>query len=298
MGVCPLISPDGGAPPAVGDNACLAVDALNVYWANGKVTPSGAVYKVPVNGGKPTLVKDTLDNPHGIATDGIDVFWANIGSGEIWKADGAGVTTPAPIVTGQSKPVDIVTTALGIVWLNSGDGSIYSSDKNGGNVTQIIAGVDGGVHTGHLRVAGSTVYWTDTAAGTIHSAPIMQNATATLVASPAVARYLDLDPKLIFFSSGSGATSDIATTPLAGTTITPIELNQAASAGVALDTLHLYWANAGTSMNTGTINRAKKDGTNATQLATGQNFPGCIALDALSIYWINDGGGAISKTGK
>jgi hypothetical protein len=298
MGVCPLISPDAGAPPAVGDNACLAVDLLNVYWANGKATPAGTVYKVPINGGTPVLVQGTLDIPHGIASDDVDVFWTSAGSGEIWKASTNGTGTPTAIVNGQKAPTDIVVTATGLVWLN-GDGSIFMSDKSGGNVNQVIApNMNGGTHNGHLRVGGTTVYWTDTNAGGVFSAPVVKNATATPLTGSANARFLDIDLKDIFYSAGAGATSTVDTTPLAGTTATPLLSNQAASQGVALDVLHLYWANGGSGANTGTINRAKKDGTNVVQLATGQNFPGCIALDALSIYWINEGGGTISKTAK
>ena len=298
-GVCPLISPDAGAPPPVGDNACLAVDALNVYWANGKTTPNGTVYKVPINGGTPVLVQGTLDIPHGIASDGLDVFWASNGSGEIWKAATNGTGTPTAIVNGQNKPIDIVATALGLVWLNGGDGSIFASDKSGGNVIQVIsASAVVGLHNGHLRVSGTTVYWTDTNGGAVYSSPIVKNSTATPVTSATNARFLDVDAKDIFFSAGSGATSSVNLTPLAGTTATAILMNQAASQGVAVDGFHLYWANGGLSASTGTINRAHKDGTGTTQLAMGQNFPGCIALDALSVYWINENGGAISKTAK
>jgi hypothetical protein len=299
MGVCPLLNPDAGAPPPVGDNACLAVDALNVYWANGKPTPNGTVYKVPINGGTPVLVQGTLDTPHGIASDGVDVFWTSVGSNDIWKAATNGTGTPTAIVSGQKGPTDIVATAAGLVWLNGGDGSIFASDKTGGNVTQIVAAnQNGGAHTGHLRVGGTTVYWTDTTAGGVYSAPIVKNATATPLTGTANARFLDIDLKDIFYSAGAGATSVVDTTPLAGTTATPILMNQAASQGVAVDGFRLYWANGGVGANTGTINRSHKDGTGAVQLATGQNFPGCIALDALSIYWINESSGTISKTAK
>jgi hypothetical protein len=189
-------------------------------------------------------------------------------------------------------------TATGLIWLNTTDGSIVASDKAGGNMVTVISGSGAATHPGHLRVGGTTVYWTDTIAGTVYSAPIVKNSTATPVTSVTGARFLDVDPKDIFLSAGGGATASVQSTPLAGPTATAILPNQPNAQGVAVDLAHVFWANAGTAANAGTINRAHKDGTGVVALSMGQNFPGCIALDALSVYWINLGGGTISKTGK
>src|SRR5260221_6130450 len=69
-GVCSLLPP-GTTPPKVGDFACLAIDKASVYWATGLQAQSGgAIYKVPLSGGIPQLVKDMQQNPHGIASNG------------------------------------------------------------------------------------------------------------------------------------------------------------------------------------------------------------------------------------
>lgn len=299
LGVCALISPDAGAPPPVGDFACLAVDPKNVYVANGRPTPNGVVYKVPLNGGAPTIIQASLDIPHGIASDGNEVYWANNGSGDIWKASANGGGMPGAIVNGQNRPIDLVVSAGALYWLNAGDGTVMTADKNGANVTK-IAGPSGAAasHPGHLRVSATKVYFTDSFSGVVNSAPLVPNSATTVVASASNARFLDIDSTDIFFVSGGAATSAVNQTPLAGPTVTPVALNQTNTAGVALDGAMFYWANSGIVAASGTINRAKKDGSGATPLAMGQSYPQCIALDATSIYWVNIGTAAVSKTGK
>lgn len=56
----------------------IAVDATNVYWANGGGSPSGAVMKVPLGGGTPTvLARSGVNAPRGIAVDATNIYWTD-----------------------------------------------------------------------------------------------------------------------------------------------------------------------------------------------------------------------------
>jgi len=57
---------------------------------------------------------------------------------------------------------------------------------------------------------------------------------------------------------------------------------------VAVDSSHLYWADAGpTETVPGTIMKANLDGTGATAIASDPNHPAWVAVDSSNIYWSN-----------
>ncbi len=310
-GTCPLIGSDAGAPPKVGDFACLAVDSKNVYWATGLLANGGgAVYSVPINGGNWNTVIGNQDRPHGIASDGTYVFYANASqfnqtTGGVYRVPvGGGAATT--IATNQAFPNDVAIDATNVYWANTGDGTVWSSDKNGQNPKK-LGGGGGGGHAQNIRVDGTNVYWTDSMSGVVNrmakgGGPI--TVMSTNGGAPG-ARGLAIDGTTAYVASSMGGNSALLTYPLNASNTAAVQLvpNQFIMLGVATDGTNVYWVNAANSAmnvqpNTGTVNRATVGGANPTQLAKGQNFPGCVALDGTSVYWINLGGGMIVKTGK
>jgi hypothetical protein len=301
-GVCPLIQT---TPPPVGDFACIAIDANNVYLANGRATPNGAVLKVPLSGGSLTSLASGLATPHGITSDGTSVYFTTtVAAGQIFKVPADGSSAAISIVSAQPRPIDIVARPGAIYWLDQGDlvatgGSIWTSGTDGKNPTQLI-GTLGVNRVGHLRVDASTIFFTDSAYG-VRSIPITGAATASGVVEGALSRFLDISATTVFFSAGAaGAGSTVLSGPLTGNDVQPdvVAQLQGGSRGVATDGIHVYWADAGVTASTGEIWRADLDGKNPVRLASAQNFPACIAVDGTSVYWINEAGGMISKTAK
>ena len=80
-GICPLIGPscDGGTQPS-DDQACLTIDSTNAYWGTGFAV-GGTVWKVPLGGGCPQLMIGNQDSPHAMASDGTNLYFANLGTG-------------------------------------------------------------------------------------------------------------------------------------------------------------------------------------------------------------------------
>jgi hypothetical protein len=260
----------------------------------------GQIYAVPLNGGAPQTLVPNQNRPHGIASDGTDIFWVDYASGDVMTA-GTDGSNPTPIVSGQSSPRDIAVDANNVYWTNWGDGTVWQAAKDGTHQHRLASGLTL-FGLGYLAVdaAGANVYFTDRGNGTalnpgaIYVAPVGGTATATnsLQAGPGVA----VDGTEVFFSSATPGNIMTASLPLSGTTPpTAIEHNRMSPNAMATDGTFIYWSQA---VANGSIDRASVSGGQVTPLAMQQNYPSCIAIDATSIYWINSGGGAVSKTAR
>lgn len=305
-GVCQLIMGgcDGGLG-AVGDNACITIDSMNVYWASGLA--NGSIWKLPLGGGCPGLVVSGQALPHGVASDGQNLFFgnqgANPGSGSIIRVPiGGGQTTT--IASNQSTPVDVVVDSTNVYWTNAGDGSVWKSDKTTPNPIK-LAGPNGQNHASHLRVDSTYVYYTDRAGGTVNRVPIATGSVQALANMGASnANYIAIDKTNAYFGASPNNMSgvfSIGQGAMNGTAMSVIG-NLARVAGVETDGTNIWFAVPSNTpqfmQNTGEIHRVGVNGQGDKVLANMQNEPQCVAVDAKSVYWINAGGGMISKTGK
>ena len=306
-GVCQLIGPtcDAGLQQ-VADNACLTVDTANVYWATG-FQQAGSVWKVPVGGGCPALMIGNQASPHGMASDGTNLFFANQGAtnvlGSIQRIPVNG-TTATPIATNQANPLDVVVDANNVYWANFGDGSVWKSDKTTPNPIK-LAGPNGQGHAAHLRVDSTNVYFTDTFGGFVYRVPIAGGsapvAMTTQVPNP---RFIAIDSQNAYFGSSSNTSSAILSVALNGTNASPPQIMPSLKslAGIETDGTHVWFAEPTNiqpyQASTGEIHRITTGGQNDAILASKQNGPACVAIDSTSVYWINNGGGMIAKTGK
>ncbi len=307
-GVCPLIASgcDGGVATQVGDNACLTIDANNVYWGTG-FNNTGSVWSVPLGGGCPKLMIGNQSAPHGMASDGTNLFYANQGTfnannGSIQRIPvGGGSATP--IATGQAFPLDIAVDGANVYWTNSADGSVWKSDKTTPSPIK-LAGPGGLNHARFLRVDATNVYFTDGVSGVVNRVPIAGGSVVAMTTPVTLAGHLAIDSTNAYYSSRGQTTAALMSVPLNATAATPAQLVPSLPSlnGIETDGTSIWFAEATNvqpyQANTGEIHRVTSGGTNDAKLASGQNGPDCISVDATSVYWINAGGGMISKTGK
>lgn len=305
-GVCQLIGStcDAGAT-TVGDNACLTIDSANVYWGTG-FNAGGTVWKIPLGGGCPIQMIGGQAAPHGMASDGTTLFFADqgatAGSGSIQSIPVSG-TTATLIAMSQSTPLDVALDATNVYWTNSGDGSVWMSNKTTPNPTK-LAGPNGAGHAGYLAVDATYVYFSDPSAGVINRVPIATGSTTALTTMVSAPGHVTIDSTTLYFGSRGMTTTAILSVALNAMAATPAQVVTSLPAvnGIYTDGTSLWWAE-NTDVQpymtgTGEIHRATIAGTSDTKLATKQNGPNCISVDSTSIYWIDTGGGMISKTGK
>jgi virginiamycin B lyase len=76
---------------------------------------------------------------------------------------------------------------------------------------------------------------------------------------------------------------------LDGSHALPIITGQPYPKTMAIDSSHIYWADAGSmAAGVGTIMRANLDGTGVTTLVSGQNNPSGVAVNSSHIYWTDE----------
>lgn len=307
-GVCQLIgsSCEAGTTSPVGDNACLTIDSTNVYWATG-FNATGSVWKVPIGGGCPSLMIGAQSTPHGMASDGTNLFYANQGTGSgtgSIQRIAVGGGSPTPIATSQSTPLDVAVDATNVYWTNAGDGSVWKSDKLTPNPIN-LSPANGQYKAAYLAVDATNVYFTDAASGQVNRVAIagggVTNMTTSGILGPG---HIAIDKTTAYFGSRGTSTSAILTVGLTASNATPAQLVTSLPSvnGIATDGTNIWFAEATNvqpyAVNTGEIHRVTVGGTSDAKLASKQNGPNCIAVDSTSVYWINSGGGMISKTGK
>jgi hypothetical protein len=298
MGICTLVNnPDGGVP-YVGNFACIAIDMQNIYVATGAFYPGGEIYKVPLTGGASQTIVPMQTRPHGIASDGTSVFWANYGTaGSIMKS-GTDGSNPTPIAMNQSYPVGVTLDATHVFWTNRGDGTVWQANKDGSNPVRLAMGIsNAGAGLNYITNGGGMVYFGDMINGVVYSAPVGGTASPFVTTPGGGPVGFAVDGTTLFWSDINKGTIN-AKALTGGAAAAPIAMAQSNPNDVVTDGTTVYWSSAPTGLNVGSINKVAATGGMAIPLATGQQDPGCIAIDATSIYWINAGGGAISKTGR
>jgi hypothetical protein len=301
-GVCPLIAADAGPPPAVGDNACLAIDATNVYWGTGQA--NGGVWKVPIVGGAASLLIGGQASPHGLASDGTTLYFANEGS----STTCSGTLEAIPISGGavrllasaQCYPFDLVLGNGDVYWTNQSNGSVWSLSKSNGSAvaTALVAGL-GSNHAAYLAVDATNVYFTDPTAGVVNRVPVGGGALPTGMTPSGVAPLqLAISSSNAYFGSklSSSTTATVSSVALTASGAMPSATVSGlpSVSGIATDGAHIWFAES----TTGQIHRTTITGSNDTILASMQGTPNCIAVDSTSVYWVSGQSGMISKTAK
>ncbi|WNG58477.1 hypothetical protein F0U59_29830 [Archangium gephyra] len=128
-----------------------AADAKSVYWVENR--PSGSVVKASLNSGSEVVLAFNRPNPIAVATDGVNVYWAEA-AGAIFKVPVSGGASTS-LATGLTGIVGLASDGTSLFWAQNT--SIIKMSVNGGLQTPILTNRIG--LTGRISVNGSNIYW-------------------------------------------------------------------------------------------------------------------------------------------
>jgi hypothetical protein len=120
----------------------VVIDDKNIYFADPTSSGFGKILKCPKSGcvlGRATIIADHLDAPTGIATDGMDIYWTEMGetsvdgnrvygAGSVRRCDVNGCNNqPVTISSGLEWPYDIALDETHVYWTESST-ETYNAD--------------------------------------------------------------------------------------------------------------------------------------------------------------------------
>jgi sugar lactone lactonase YvrE len=222
------------------------------------------------------------------APAGAYIYWGNIGTGSIGRAnlDGSGSTDT--FITGANTPYGVAVDGQHIYWVNNGTHQIAWANLDGSGARFIASGVDAPVG---IAVYGSYLYVASVNKG-IARANLDGSMPNTGFIPTALGPWgVAAGAAGVYWASSS--TSTVGRANLDGSGSNNGFISSAATPnGVAIDGQYVYWAND----KTNTIGRANLDGSNANQnFITGASNPGGVAVDAHYVYWTNTAANTIGR---
>jgi sugar lactone lactonase YvrE len=168
--------PLGGGPPSplvtvtagsTGTDIRIAVVEGRVYWSD---SANGTINRIA--DGENTVLASGQANPRGLATDGVNVYWATLNDGNLRKipVEGGAIVD---LATGLSQPFAVAVDDRDVYWTMEGNGAV--GPHAAGAVCRVsVAGGAVEVLAEHqtdpyqLVLDADNVYWTDAIEGTIH----------------------------------------------------------------------------------------------------------------------------------
>jgi hypothetical protein len=160
---------DGGATttlvpgPGGGGESCVISVAGTLYWTGG----AGGVERITLFGMRlAPFPAGCSGGTLGITADATNLYWACVGSpyrGTIMEAplNGGSVLT---LASGQSAYEGVAVDAARVYWTNgTAEGTVMSVPIGGGTPTKLAKGIQ----PWSIVVDSTSIYWTDTAAGTV-----------------------------------------------------------------------------------------------------------------------------------
>lgn len=143
----------------LGIPAALALDSNEVFWTTGGTdapgAADGAVYRLSLPAGSPTMVAQSQGAPAGIALSADAVYWTNHASGEVMRAVRAG-GVPEAIASNQVHPRGIAFGGGRVYWVNEGsgasDGAVIAADSDGSQ--RVVVSMDAALPDGTVVPTG------------------------------------------------------------------------------------------------------------------------------------------------
>ncbi len=203
----------------------------------GAGAPCGAMPTAPNGGTISTLSQDTAAAPENLATDGANVYVANVGVGTITQiavADGALTTLAA----NQDQPFAIATNGSSVVWTDEGNsGSVMKVDVGGASPVTLASGES---TPAAIAIDQANVYWVTIGdSKAVMTVPIA-GGVPTMLAAATDPWAIATDGATVYFTDGDS----ILSVPRAGGTPTTLATNQPFPFVLVVDGTTLYWSTA------------------------------------------------------
>jgi hypothetical protein len=278
----------------------LAVDSVNVYWADGA---DGTVMQANIMTGAMSQVSGSLSGPQSLVLSinssiANTLFWVEPGPGNVDKAL-VGGGSDVQLASDDMKALNYVAVAN-----NSSQAFFTTSPTNlyeggvwtsGGGAATLITSLGSAKGGKIIAVAGTSpctfdlVYFftSPQLSQTIQRAQVgCGTVSPTTLASGGAVVGLARDATNAYWVDGA-APGTVAKVPLGGGSASPIISQRVGPTDVAVDSLYVYWIEQGPGSNTGAIMQATLSGTSPTVLASGQVNPRALFLTSAAVYWVS-----------
>ena len=158
----------------------------------------------------------------------------------------------------------------------------------------LVTLASGQQNTSGIAVDATSVYWTDTGAGSVMRVAIAGGSPTTLASGQGTPDVVAIDATSVYWTNeGTYANSNndgtVVKVAKAGGSLTTLASGQIDPIGIAVDGTSVYWTNHGSSDTNGTVMKVAVGGGTPTTLASGQTNPYSIAVDGTNVYWTNEG---------
>jgi hypothetical protein len=191
-------------------------------------------------------------------------------------------------LTSDYQVTSLVTDGTNLYWTGEmgdagwgGQGLVMKMPTSGGNPTTLATQGE----PVSLAIDATSAYWMDYTERTVVKVPLAGGVPVTLDTTP-ISPFdysLTVDNSNVYWSAAGGLLSE----PIQGGGVTTLVGAQYDIAGVAVDSVNVYWTKWGTcdSSNDGTVMMMPLVGGPAVTLASNQLCPWQIATDGTRVYW-------------
>lgn len=281
----------------MGDTACVAVNATDVFWTNGRASDQGGgVFRMPRGkaAAKPTRVAAAQHFPHGIAAADTQVFWTTSGdvqtNGAVRRAKPDG-TAPADVAststTGAREPGPVTLANNQVYWGNTLNSSIWQGSTDGTAAPAFVSFTSG--TPTFLTSTPISLYWTANLSANGGTGSVGRYIFKSQVASDMFTQPNDTfgavwvsptDDNTVCLARFQTKQVTCGLWAVTGPTYKTAS-GPAWSLTATNDGSFVYWAER---ISEGNIVRYDGTALTSSTLAT-DDTPNCVAIDDLNLYW-------------
>jgi hypothetical protein len=233
---------------------------------------------------RPTVLA-TGEYPLVLALDADNVYWTNLGSGDIRTVPKAGGTPRTIASVANTSTWGVAVDATRVYWtlpnFNAGNvnPAVMSQLLDGGTPTTLVPGTEGAQS---ILVSGANAYWSqNTGPDAVRTVPVDGGKATTIATNSSGGGAIAADARNLYWSTTDG----LAQEPLDGGPAVTIgsECDAIASDGAYV----YYLGSLGNGADDGTVTRVPVGGGTPVVLATTRpSFMASVALDDRNVYWV------------